>query len=56
MSNNGIAKIQHYVPQFLLKNFTHKKNQVYVFDKKMVEYFLLIPKMLQVKMVFIISH
>ena len=34
MSDNGIAKIQHYVPQFILKNFMHKKNQVHVFDKK----------------------
>jgi len=32
---NGIAKIQHYVPQFLLKNFGNgKKDQVHVFDKK----------------------
>lgn len=34
MSNNGIAKNQHYVPQFLLKNFAFKKGQVNVFDKK----------------------
>jgi hypothetical protein len=32
---NGIAKVQHYVPQFLLKNFgTGKKDQLHVFDKK----------------------
>jgi hypothetical protein len=29
-----IAKVQHYVPQFLLKNFGHgKKDQLWVFDK-----------------------
>ncbi len=29
-----IAKVQHYVPQFLLKNFGNgKKNQLWVFDK-----------------------
>ena len=31
---NGIAKIQHYVPQFLLRNFAFgKKHRVHVFDK-----------------------
>ena len=35
MRPNEIAKIQHYVPQFLLKNFTiGKKLQVWVFDKQ----------------------
>lgn len=30
----GIAKVQHYVPQFLLRNFgTGKKDQLYVFNK-----------------------
>ena len=34
MKPNEIAKIQHYVPQFLLKQFTKgKKPQVWVFDK-----------------------
>ena len=34
MELSEIAKIQHYVPQFLLKNFTvGKKPQVWVFDK-----------------------
>jgi len=33
--NTGIAKVQHYVPQFLLKNFGNgKKDQLQVFDKK----------------------
>lgn len=32
--NSGIAKVQHYVPQFLLKNFGNgKKDQLQVFDK-----------------------
>lgn len=32
---SGIAKVQHYVPQFLLKNFGNgKKDQLHVFDKK----------------------
>lgn len=36
MSGNGHAKIQHYVPQFLLKNFGKgKKSSVLVFDKKL---------------------
>lgn len=31
-----VAKVQHYVPQFLLRNFgTGKKDQVFVFDKHM---------------------
>ena len=34
MAHNGIAKVQHYVPQFLLRNFgTGKKDQVHVFNK-----------------------
>lgn len=34
MSYKGIAKVQHYVPQFLLRNFgTGKKDQVHVFNK-----------------------
>lgn len=35
MKNTEIAKNQHYVPQFILKNFTvGKKPQIWVFDKK----------------------
>jgi hypothetical protein len=34
MSKRSVAKIQHYVPQFLLKNFRFKKSRIYVFDKK----------------------
>jgi hypothetical protein len=35
MKNTEIAKNQHYVPQFLLNNFTvGKKPQIWVFDKK----------------------
>ncbi len=35
MAYEGIAKVQHYVPQFLLKNFGNgKKDQLYVFDKR----------------------
>lgn len=35
MTSNGHAKIQHYVPQFLLKNFSKgKKSSVFVFDKQ----------------------
>lgn len=35
MKNTELAKIQHYVPQFLLKNFiAGKKPQIWVFDKK----------------------
>lgn len=34
MAYDGIAKVQHYVPQFLLKNFgTGKKDKLHVFDK-----------------------
>lgn len=34
MADNGIAKVQHYVPQFLLREFgTGKKDQLHVFDK-----------------------
>ncbi len=34
MADNGIAKVQHYVPQFLLRQFgTGKKDQLQVFDK-----------------------
>ncbi|WP_404970961.1 DUF4238 domain-containing protein [Vibrio campbellii] len=34
MAIDGIAKNQHYVPQFILKNFSNgNKDQVYVFDK-----------------------
>ena len=34
MGTDGIAKVQHYVPQFLLKNFVvGKKDHVWVFDK-----------------------
>lgn len=35
MAIDGIAKNQHYVPQFILKNFSSgKKDQVFVFDKE----------------------
>ena len=35
MAYSGIAKVQHYVPQFLLRNFgTGKKDQLNVFDKQ----------------------
>lgn len=35
MRKPGLAKIQHYVPQFILKNFSLGDNrQVWVFDKK----------------------
>lgn len=35
MKYNGIAKVQHYVPQFILRNFgSKKKRRVHVFDKK----------------------
>lgn len=34
MSGSGIAKVQHYVPQFILRNFGNgKKDQLHVFDK-----------------------
>jgi hypothetical protein len=39
------AKVQHYVPQFLLRNFgTGKKHQVWVFDKVSERAFLTHPK------------
>ncbi len=31
----NIPKKQHYVPQFLLRNFSEKNNKIYVFDKKL---------------------
>ncbi len=35
MSSEGIAKVQHYVPQFLLRKFGNgKKDQLHVFDKQ----------------------
>src|SRR4051812_36524857 len=35
MGYEGIAKVQHYVPQFLLRNFgTGKKHKVHVLDKQ----------------------
>lgn len=35
MADSGVAKVQHYVPQFLLRNFgVGKKDQLNVFDKK----------------------
>jgi hypothetical protein len=35
MANDGIAKVQHYVPRFLLRNFgTGKKDKLHVFDKQ----------------------
>lgn len=35
MAYDGIAKVQHYVPQFLLKNFgIGKKDKLHVFDKQ----------------------
>lgn len=34
MANEGIAKVQHYVPRFLLRHFgTGKKDSIHVFDK-----------------------
>lgn len=36
MKYNGHAKVQHYVPQFLLKNFGKgKKSSVFVYDKQL---------------------
>jgi hypothetical protein len=35
MISLNIPKKQHYVPQFLLRNFSKKKNRIYVFDKKL---------------------
>jgi hypothetical protein len=41
MGKPGIAKVQHYVPQFLLKNFGNgKKDQIHVFDKNTSRTFL----------------
>ena len=35
MAYDGISKVQHYVPQFVLRNFGNgKRDQVYVFDKR----------------------
>lgn len=35
MTNDGVAKVQHYVPQFLLRNFgSGKKDKLHVFDKQ----------------------
>lgn len=35
ISGDGIAKVQHYVPQFLLRKFGNgKKDQLHVFDKQ----------------------
>lgn len=40
MAYDGIAKVQHYVPQFLLKNFgTGKKDKLHVFDKRIEKAF-----------------
>jgi len=45
MAYVGIAKVQHYVPAFLLRNFgTGKKNQLYAFDKKTGKSFSTKPK------------
>ena len=34
MRRSGLAKNQHYVPRFILKRFTERKEQIWVFDKK----------------------
>ena len=35
MRYEGIAKVKHYVPQFLFRNFwMGKKDKLYVFDKQ----------------------
>jgi hypothetical protein len=40
MAYNGIAKVQHYVPRFLLRNFgTGKKDKLHVFDKQVEKTF-----------------
>lgn len=40
MQQGGIAKVQHYVPKFLLRNFgIGKKDQIYVFDKQKLKAF-----------------
>ena len=41
MAYDGVAKVQHYVPQFLLRNFgTGKKDQLHVFNKASEKTFL----------------
>jgi hypothetical protein len=41
VAHNGIAKVQHYVPQFLLRNFgTGKKDQLHVLNKATGKTFL----------------
>ncbi len=40
LPSQGIAKVQHYVPQFLLRNFGNgKKRQLHVFDKRTMRTF-----------------
>jgi hypothetical protein len=34
MRRDGLAKNQHYVPRFILKRFTERKDQIWVFDKQ----------------------
>lgn len=34
MTNIDIAKVQHYVPRFVLRRFVERKEQIWVFDKK----------------------
>ncbi|MEW8403486.1 MAG: DUF4238 domain-containing protein [Candidatus Thiodiazotropha taylori] len=34
MRREGLAKNQHYVPRFILKRFTQRKDQIWVFDKQ----------------------
>jgi hypothetical protein len=34
MTGTGIPKVQHYVPRFILRHFTEKKEQIWVFDKQ----------------------
>ena len=34
MPGGSSAKVQHYVPQFVLRHFTEHKNQIWVFDKQ----------------------
>jgi hypothetical protein len=42
---HGIAKVQHYVPQFLLRNFgSGKKERVHVFDKQTGRVFVTNPR------------
>jgi len=33
MSYDGIAKVQHYVPQFYLRNFTDEINMFWIFNR-----------------------